>query len=189
MPPTRDADKVAWGFADIWIADADTAEPASGATLAEPGGGYTGVGFTAEGVAMEVSTDSEAIRVEEQLTPVGRVLTAVDVTITLEFAEDVIENRLLAYGFGTLTTTAAAAGQIGKKTLVLGEELDEKAIVIMADNGLGFRDRIYIPRAMAGGSVGTPYRRAEKRVYPVEFTATCAPGDIVIVQQTADASA
>jgi hypothetical protein len=188
MAPTRTADQVQWGFADIYIADADTAEPASAATLADPVTGWTGVGFTAEGVTMEVGTDTEEIRVEEQLTAVGRVLTAVNVSVSFDFAEDVIENRLLAYGFGTLTTTAAGPTQIGKKTLVLGDVLEEKAICIVADNGLGFKDRIYIPRMMAGGSVSTSYKRAEKHVYPVEFMATCDPTQIVIVQQTAVAT-
>lgn len=189
MAPTRSADLVKWGFADIYIADADTAQPASAGTLVEPSTGWTGVGFTAEGLSMEVGSDVEEIRVEESLTPVGRVLTATSVTVAFDFAEDTVENRLLAYGFGSITTTAAGASQIGKKTLVLGDELEEKAICIVADNAYGFKDRIYIPRVMAGGTVGTSYRRAEKRVYPVEFMATCEPSDIVIVQQTAAATA
>jgi hypothetical protein len=189
MPPTRTASKVNWGYASIWIADADTAEPASAATLAEPSGGtWEGVGFTAEGVTVEFGMDMEDITVEEQLTPVGRVATGATFTVTFDFAEDVIENRVLAMGFGSLATTAAASGQIGKKTLTLGETPTEKAVVIMAENGLGYNDRIYIPRMMAGGTVSTSYRRAEKRLYPVEYSATCDIDDIKIVQQTAAAS-
>lgn len=189
MAVTRNADAVAWGFADIWLADADTAEPASAATLVEPAGDWDGVGFTSEGVMLEIGKDVEEIRVEESLIAVGRVMTSVSVTVTFEFAEDTLENALAAYGFGTITTTAAGASQIGKKTLVLGDELEERALCFMADNADGFKDRVYIPKVMSGGSVGTPYRRAEKRVYPVEFQAICEPSDIVIVKQTAAATA
>lgn len=189
MAPTRTASQVNWGYASIYIADANTAEPASTSALTEPSGGtWTGVGFTAEGVTIEFGMDMEDITVEEQLTPVGRVATGATFTVTFDFAEDVIENRLLAYGFGSLVTTAAGASQIGKKTLTLGETPTEKAVVIMAENGLGFNDRIYIPKMMAGGSVETSYRRAEKRLYPVEYGATCDIDDIKIVQQTAVAT-
>lgn len=185
MPAVRTASNVSWGFGDIYLAAKNTVEPASAATLAEPTTGWTSVGYTSEGLMMEVSKDVEDIRVEETLTSVGQVLTSVEVSFTFEFAEDVIENRLAAYGFGTLTTTASGAGQIGKKTLVLGETLEEKAICIVASNrATGFKDRIYVPIVQTGGSVGTAYKRSEKRVYPVEFKAQCDPSLIRIVQQT-----
>lgn len=187
MPVTRTLSNVKWGYADTWHAAADTVEPASAATLSEPATGWTGVGYTSEGVTMEVGKDTEMVRVEESLTPAGIVVTGSDVKITFEIAEDTLEARQLAYGLGTISTTAAATGQIGKKTLTLDDSLDVIALCFIADNAQGFRDRVYIPRMMSSGAVGTAYQRAAKRVFPVEFTAICELAAIKIVKQTAAA--
>jgi hypothetical protein len=185
MAVTRTAGNVFYGFADIWVAPSGTAAPTSTTVLQDPAAaGYTSIGFTGEGVELEISKDLQDITVEEQLTPVDTVITALQALVRLQLAEDVIANRALAYGIGTTVTTAQSAGvQVGKKTLTLGETLVKKALLVDVANPLGFTTRMHIPIVAPVGSVQTSYRRAEKRVYPVEFRALCAPSAITILEQ------
>ena len=188
MAVVRTKENVATGYADIYIAPEDEAIPGSTGSMAAPGVNYQGVGFTETGLDLEVSRDIEDIKVEEQLTPVDIVVTGAQVMVKFTMAEDLIENRKIAYGGGTLSTTAAGVGQIGKKTLVLSETLEKHALLFDCDNVYGFTTRVHIPSVASVGSVGTPFKRAEKRVYPVEFRALCALTDITIIEQTAAAS-
>ena len=117
--PVRTVDHVQWGVADMWTGDADETEPISTATLSEPASGFTGIGYTAEGMAFSIETTTEEATVEEELLAVGEDTTGVVITVTMAFAEDTFENRVLAIGNAELQTTAAGVGQIGKKTLTI----------------------------------------------------------------------
>lgn len=187
MPITRDVTNIVWGFADAWYAPAGTAEPGHTTTLAEPGAGWTPIGFTSEGFNTEFSKDVEDIRVEENLTSVAQVITSADFMLGFEVAEDSPEMRQLAYGLGAITTTAAGTGQIGMKTFTLTDDLATIAICVMARNSKGFRDRIYVPRMQSEGSVGQAYKRSDKRVLPVSMKSVATLSSITIRTQTAAA--
>ncbi len=185
MAVTRTESNVYYGIADLWYAPENTAVPTSTTTFQDPlAAGFTSIGFTGEGAETELSKDLEDIRVEEQLTPADTVLTALNFVTRFMIAEDTIGFRQLSYGVGSIVTTAQSPGvQMGKKTLTLGETLDKKAILIEVANPLGFTTRIYVPSVASVGSVSTTYRRAEKRMYPVEFRALCAPSSITVVEK------
>lgn len=191
MPITsRDIDAVTWGVADVWVAPVDTAIPTSTTTLTEPTDPtWIPMGFTAEGVQWSTTITKERIPAgEETIAAAGWAVTEMDSSISFSLTEDTIENLQLALGVGTVTMTAAAAGQIGKKVLVLGETLIERAVAVMADNGKGFKDLIYIPRCMSGGEVSKSFRRAARRELAVTLAAACEPEDIQVVQQFAAAT-
>jgi hypothetical protein len=185
MAVTRTESNVFYGIADIWWHADGTAAPTSAATLQAPdAAGYTSVGFTAEGVELEVSKDLTDITVEEQLNPVDTVLSGLGIVVRFAIAEDTLAVRQLAYGIGTIVTTAFGASQIGKKVLTLGETLAKKALVVDVVNPLGYTTRIHIPSVASVASVGTSYKRAEKRIYPIEYKALCAASAITILEQT-----
>lgn len=188
MAVTRDRTKVIRGFADIYVGDVGSALPADSVALggAWPAG-WDGIGFTEDGLEIEVGTDTDDITVEEQLTPVDIAVTGKSVMVRFSLAEDVVENMLIAYGGGTLSTQAAGSGVVGKKTLTLGADLDRYALAFEAENSFGFFRRVLIPEVVSSGSVGTSYRKNEKRLYPVEFRAICDPTDIDIVEKTENA--
>jgi hypothetical protein len=186
MAITRTESKVWYGYADLWYAAENTAAPTSTTTLQDPGAaGYTGLGFSGEGAELEISKDLTDIMVEEQLTAVDTVVTGLTVMVRMQLAEDTIENRQLTMGIGTLVTTAYSAGvQIPKKTLTLGSTLAKKAIVMDVTNPLGYTTRLYIPSVAAVATVQTTFKRAEKRLYPLEFKALCDPSTITILEQS-----
>ena len=188
--PVRSTQHVRWGFSDIWYAPAGTAEPASTATLTEPSTPWVGFGYTAEGAALSVTKETEEATVEEELLPIGEDVTSVGIQLVLSMAEDTLENRAMAYGIGSVTTTAAGVGQIGKKTLTFDTQLRKIAICLMATNGYGFKDRIYLPNVVATGDVETAYRRnpGDKRVLPVTFKVQGTLSAVPIIQQSAAAS-
>lgn len=189
--PVRSTEHVRWGYADMWFGEADETIPASAATLAEPATGYTGVGYTAEGATLTVTKETEEARVEEELLAIGEDVVNVGLSLTLAFAEDTLENRAMAYGIGEVVTTAASSGQIGKKKLSFDTNLRVISLVLMATNGYGFKDRIYLPRVIATGDVETAYRRSpsEKRIIPVTFKVIGTLDDIDVTQMTAEATA
>lgn len=186
MAVTRDSTKVIRGYADIYYGPVGTALPADTVAL---GGtwpvGWTGVGFTDEGLEIEKSVDTDDITVEEQLTPVDVAVTGVGVAVRFTLAEDSVANMKVAYGGASIATQAAASGVIGKSTLTFNDTLDQYALAFEAKNALGLFRRVLIPKVISIGSVATSYRRADKRVYPVEFRAICDPKTIQIVEQTA----
>lgn len=187
MTITRDNTKVMKGYADIYVGPVGTALPAD--TVALHGtwpGGWTGIGFTEDGLEIEKSVDTDDITVEEQMTPVDVAVTGIGVAVRFTLTEDTVANMKIAYGGGTIATQAPGASPlIGKSTLTLGEALDEYALAFEAENSFGFFRRILIPKVISVGSVGTPYRKNEKRLYPVEFRAICDPSTIQIIEKTA----
>lgn len=184
-----DTTRVIVGAATLYTAPKDTAMPvdtlAEGADWPAP---WVHVGGSEEGVSFAVGTDTGDIRIEEQATPVLVVVAAKNVRVLVTLSEDTVENMKLAYGGGTIVTTAAAAGQPGKKTLTLANSLDQLAVGFEGLNSFGFWRRVYIPSVLSVADVTTAYRRAaNNRSYNVELRAVCDPSAIKIVEKTAAA--
>lgn len=191
MTVVRTRENVFTGFADMYYGNAGLALPDENA-VARGGAwpaGWSSVGLTEDGMEFEVSKDTEDIQVEEILTPVRVAFTGVGVIARFSAAEDTVEMMQLAFGFGTIATTAAASGQIGKKRLTLNETLKEYSFGFEGDVPGGHWRRALLPNCISVGTVGTSYRKNGKRLYPVEIRAICEPSDIIIDTKTADALA
>lgn len=186
---TYDPANVLLGVAWVFTAPANTAKAADtvefGTDWTAP---WSPVGATEEGATFSAGTDTTDLHVEEQSNAVATTVTSKNIRVSATLAEDTMETLLLALGGGTITTTAAASGQIGKKVLGLSDTLTEFAIGFDAKNKYGFWRRIYIPRATQTADVSTQYRRAAAyRTYNVEFSAICRPDQIFIGEKTAAA--
>lgn len=185
-----DTTKVIVGYATMYTAPKNTAAPLD--TLAESApwlSPWVSPGATEEGVSFAVGTDTGDIRIEEQATPVLVLVTAKNVRVLVTLSEDTVENMKLAYGGGTIVTTAAGTGQPGKKTLTLSNSLDQLAVGFESINSFGFWRRVYVPSVLSVADVTTAYRRAaNNRAYNVELRAVCDPSEIKIVDKTAAAA-
>lgn len=189
MAPSIDTTKVLIGTAILYTAPANTTPPADtvadGTTWTAP---WTYVGATEEGVSLAVGTDTGDIRVEEQSTPVLIVVNSKNVRILAALSEDTIENMKLAYGGGTLTTTAAATGVPGTKKLALSNSVSVLAAGFEGVNAFGFYRRVYIPQVLSVADITTAYRRStNNRSYAIELRAICDPSLITITDKTAAA--
>jgi len=191
MAPVRTKTNILIGTATLYVAPAYTPMPDDTVGIdGDWGALWVHPGYTEEGVSTSFERDTEDHNVEEDPLPAFRTVTSATFTVTASFAEDTLENIKLAMGGGIITTTAAGTGQIGKKRLVLSEELEELALGFEGKNAEGYWRRIYIPRVVASGTVETEYRRAaQKRVYPAEFASICALSEIETVNMTAPATA
>lgn len=193
MAVTRDAEKVLHGIANVYFGPKDEAMPDE--ETIDLGGDWTagsldweGVGYTEDGVELEKSTDTEDVKPSETITPVDVLVTGVSIAVRFVVMEHTLEMMKLAYGGGTITTTAAGASQIGKTVLTLSNALDSYALGFEVENEFGFYDRLYIPHVKSVASVGTGFALNKVRMFPVEFRALCEPSDIVYTRKTANAT-
>lgn len=185
-----DSTNVLVGSATIWIAAADEPMPADSVDLgADWAGNWLSPGATDQGVDLTVGRDIQKHMIDEQSTPALITVNTSNIQVDTSFAEDVLTNLKTAYGGGTITTTAAGTGQVGKSTLTLAESLDTLAVGLEGKNKAGFWRRIYIPRVISAAEVKTTFRRsADYRKYPVSLQAICPLDDILIVDMTAVAT-
>lgn len=145
-------------------------------------------GATEAGLSFEVQRTTQDQTIEESSNPIATYATASQVQVVVSFAEDDFERMKLAYGGGTITTTAAASGIPGFRTLTLAEGIDVVSIGFEARNAKGQWRRCLIPQMVATGNVQTPYRRAaNNRVYPVTFRAISPLSSIVLTEWNAAA--
>lgn len=148
--------------------------------------GWLAAGATQEGVTLGVVQNTNDIPIEEQSTPALVTVSSTEISVATVLSEDVLETLKLAYGGGTITTTAAATGIIGKKQLVLAEGISKLALGLDGFNKYGFFRRVKIPSVLPVANVQTAYRRAaDARRYAVTFRAICKPSDITIYDKTA----
>lgn len=199
--PRYNADFVLTGPAQLWwqpwIFGTPAALPADTVAL---GGlwpsSWVAIGATKEGVTAEFQRTVTDIMIEEQNTPVDQKTATAHFNFTAILSEDTFETMQLAYGGGTITTTAAATGVKGKKTLVLSEELQYIAVGLesfgaprtgMTGGEVPWR-RILVPKVASSAQIQTPYRRAaSQRLYPVTFTSLSAISTMTIVELNASA--
>src|SRR3979409_1927712 len=130
--PIYDRTKVMPGQAQIYLAPYVAASPAVlPADTAALGGAWpstpqvwTPIGATFDGVVMAFRRNVQNQMIEEQMTPVGVETTDAELRFEVTLAEDILGALRIAFGGGTVTTTAAVSGFIGKKTLALSTDLD-----------------------------------------------------------------
>jgi hypothetical protein len=149
---------------------------------------WTAIGATEQGVSMVFRRSTQSLTVEEQLTPVSTETTEIDLRFEAVLAEDTFETMRLAFGGGVITTQAAATGVIGKKTLVIGSDLDHFALGMEGKDTYGFWRRALVPDVVSIADVEVTNRRAAGlRLYKVSFVALVKPEDVVLMEQTAAA--
>lgn len=199
--PVNNPDFVLTGQAQVWwkpwIFGTPAALPADTLLLGDAWTSpWKAVGATKEGVSARFDRTVTNITVEEVSQPVDQRTSSSGFTFTMQLSEDTLDTMLLAYGGGTITTLAAAAGTKGKKTLVIAEEVDY--ISIGLESMAAPREavtsetpwrRMVIDKVSSAAQVETAYRRAaNQRVYPVTFTSLTPIADCPIVELDADAT-
>lgn len=194
--PTYDRKRVMAGLAALYLAPYNETSPAVlpadtvalGGTWPTTPQPWTPVGASSEGASLVFRRSTQQLRVEEQLTPVGVETTEVEMRVEITLAEDKLETMQVAMGGGTLTTQAAATGVIGKKTLVLANDLTHYALGLEAKNTFGFFRRILVPEVVSIADVEATYRRAAGlRLYKVSLWALSSIDQCTFIDKTADA--
>mgnify|MGYP001128906512 CR=1 FL=1 len=125
-------------------------------------GEYVEVGYTEDGVSFEYSADVVEIEVEEETYPLEQFITREHIKVTCNMAESSLFNIDKAIAGSVLAGSVITIG---------GGVMKEMGIQIVGKNPDGFARTIEIPLASATGTVGMSYRKTEKTIVPVEFTA------------------
>lgn len=168
------------GQATLYTGPVGTVPPldtlATGATWPSP---WTPTGATEEGVSLAVGTDTVDIRIEEKLSALDRLISASNIRVLTALSEDTLATMKLAYGGGTITTTAGV-----KETLVLSPTLDKVAVGFEAIGANGFARRLVVPKCVSIADITTAYRRsANNRSYAMELYSLSEREEISVVQK------
>jgi hypothetical protein len=191
--PIYDRTKVMVGQAQMYIGPYSSTSPLAlpADSVALGGGwpvGWVAAGATEEGVTLAVSRETEDIMIEEQMTPVSVNTTSMNIRVETVLSEDTLEVWKLAFGGGTIVTTAASSGVIGKKTLTIASDLDNLTLGMEAKNEFGFFRRMLVPLVVSIADVEIQYRRAQNaHRLATSFRCLVKPEDIVIRDKTANA--
>lgn len=168
---------VLWGGAKpyygLYNSGSPLALPAN--TVALNGGwpaGWTEIGGTINGMEFDFDRKTKAIEIDETPTPLGYVTDSSQFMFSIELAEDTFESWVLAYGGGVITTTAAASGVPGTRSLAMATEMTQFAFGFEAKNNYGFWRRLLIQPVVSDGKLKTIYNRATKqRTYKIQLTS------------------
>lgn len=192
-PPAAVPGNVCYGTAVTFTAPPGTSLPSDqnlGVASAWTGAGWSYVGATDQGVALNFNPSTVDIRIEEQPTPVATLIDSATLQVTFDVSEETLAGIRLAYGYnGTIATTAAGASQPGKQVLSLSTTSTSLACAVVGQNQLGFARVLSIPLVQSAGTVATSFRRsASQRLYPVTLNAICAFSSIQFVDLTSIAT-
>lgn len=189
--PLKTITNILVGRANFYVGPEDETGPAD--TIAfdtDWAGNWDHPGYTESGLEFGVERKEKRHYVDEISIPAMITIEETTMTVGITFAEATLENLAMAVGGGTITTTAPGAGQIGKKSLVLHEELDVVAIGFEGMNAQGFFRRVVIPRVVSLGKIKAEFKRSDnKQMYAAEFESICPISDIDIFDKTAEATA
>lgn len=192
-PPSVTTTNVLYGLGLVMTAPLATALPSDqnlGVATAWVSAGWTYVGATDAGVTLTWTPSTTDINIEEQPTPVARLVNTATAEIAFNFSEETLANIGLAYGgAATIAVTAPGASQPGKSVMSLSANFPELACAVVGKNQLGFARVLSVPAVMSAGTVATSYRRAaNQRVYPCTLAAVCPFSTIQWVDLTSVAT-
>lgn len=183
---TGNASNILVGSGLVFLAPDATANVAD--SVAEPLTPWTYIGYTEDGVDFDATRKEVMHRVDEQSNPLFLTIDTTETKLVTSLAESTLENMKNAFGGGTITTTAAGVGTIGKTVLQLADNVTNLALILQGVNPAGFFRRIYIPKIASIGKIKQEYNRAKKKqLLQVEFAAICPVQQIVVTDKTANA--
>lgn len=120
----------------------------------------TELGYTEDGVTIEYTPTIADIEVEEQTFPIGRVITKEEIKVTCNCAENLAANLL-----------QALAGGLGTPIVLDGGVMQDFSLKIYGDSPAGLHRTIYIPYAHTVDTVAMSYKKGEKTIIPITFSA------------------
>jgi hypothetical protein len=135
------------------------------------GGSYVNVGYTEDGVQISYEPSFAFIEVEEEVNPLKAMITKETIEITANLAESTLFNMDKAMAGSVLAGSVVSVG---------AGVLKEMSIRVVGKNPAGFNRTIEFYKCIASGRVGMSYKRDEKTVVPVTFTALKETGQNVM---------
>lgn len=189
--PTPTLQNIVVGQAMVYTAPAPlrVPEPRVLDTLAQGTlwtGNWVYIGATSAGATIADSKSNVNLTIEEQANPADVITDTQQFLISCLLSEETAANMKLAFGAGSITTTAPGTTQVGKTTLTLSDTMDYLSAGFETINAFGFWTRAYVPLVKSTAKLSIAYRRAKsQRLWNLELTAICPTSSIVIDEMTA----
>ena len=155
-----------------------TIEPGGTAPALALGSAGTSIGYTEDGIDIEYNAETAEIEVAEETFPINEVITKETYQVTCNMAEASLYNMDKAMAGSVLSGSVIRLGDGTMKTMNL---------MITGTNPAGYVRMISIPKAVAAGTVGVPYKKGAMTVIPVTFKALKSQNSdaVVIVDNAA----
>jgi hypothetical protein len=192
MTTQINADNLTIGHADLYVAGARTAAPATIDT--NPGAPWRHVGGTDEATTLTVARTFAEKKVQQSLLKVVKTVIGVEISVGTTLSETTLANVNLALGeIGQAFDTEAGDGTPGTTAIEVGTTGTggQFALLIDATAPGGHRRRIYIPVCVQDGELTLAADADDYANLPVNFDVI-APGaglaPLTITDKTADAS-
>jgi hypothetical protein len=131
---------------------------------------YTSMGYTEDGVNIEITTDVFKHEVNEALAPVGGTVQAISGQVTLTLAEADVDAFALAVQGAAKSTVAAGADQAGLTKLVWDNTNDLTYLTLAHLSELNGKSFLHIMwKCAAEGTVSPAYKKGDKTLVDVTF--------------------
>lgn len=166
---------VLMGVGKLYVAPVGTAFPEVNAA---PGGSWTNLGYTVDGVTITKGQSIEEVSSDQETGPVKARRTEETLVVETKLLEATLENlgKLLAL---TVTDTAPGAGSIGTRKVGLyqGGLVTEYAFLFRGDSpyGASYPAQYEVPRGYFTGDIGIEHTKDGAVVFPCEFHALVDP--------------
>lgn len=171
--------------------------PSGGSALLPPqinpagtpwGAPWTPLGASDTGLEFGFTRKTNDITIEEQVVKVDVVTTDISFDMNITLSEDTLQTMKLAYGGGTITSTAASTGVPGTEQLQISSDMQPYAFGFEVINQYGFWRRFLVPKVKSVATVKTMYSRAkQQRTYAVSFQSLVAPEAVLVLNMTSAA--
>jgi len=158
------------GVGTIYIAPSGSTMPVLTAAPTAP---WVSCGETDDGVKVRKTQNIETFSSDQRTGKKKVIRTEEGMEVEANLQEGTLEN-LVTMVNGTVVTTAAGAGVIGKKALKMhaGAEVTEYALLFRGKSPYGnFPGQYYVPRGFMDDDVEQEYKKDEVTLIPLKFIA------------------
>lgn len=152
------------GPARVLIGTFGATEPAN--ADATPAVGWVDVGATDGGSTAEVNQSYSNMTVDQVGMPVGARLTELAVTIKTTMAEATLANLKAA-----LNQAVGVGTSVELDPTITNAEPNYSAVMLVGQRPGGGNRLVIVRRALSTDNIGLAYKKADKTVIPVTFTA------------------
>lgn len=142
---------------------------------------WTPIGATQAGISLNWSRKTTDITIEEQPNAVDVATDTLDPTIDTVLSEDTLETMALAYGGGTITTTAPTLTAPGVREIRFSEELQHITLGFEGINSKSYWRRGLWQDVLSVATIKTDYTRSKtQRLYAVSFRLVSPVANMII---------
>ncbi len=162
------------GPGTLYTGDFGETEPADTAVASAPGGDWTDVGGTQDGVSLNIEQEYAELEVDQVVDIPGRRLVKRDMQVVTNLAEPTLDNLALVLNGGTLGsggTGGTAYESYEPDAATSATQPNYKALLFDGYAPNGKQRRVIVRKVLSIEPIETAYKKDEMTLFPVTFAA------------------